>query len=435
MARWAVEEKDDAGRRTVVTVDLAQTDTIPAAIQPLLDAHGPVTGLVNNAGIVSSAPLAETPDADWQRVLTVNLTAPFILIRTLAPHMQQAGGGAIVNVASRNAYRSSTGKCGYDASKAGELADDGIRVNAVCPGVRGRRPIFSLGSEKPVHFRAARLHFPLRGTVHRLFIRPGPPRRRACLWAFEDSTILHCERRQKMMRWTLAIVMATAMAGLAQAQIVSLPVTQDTEVRKDRAGDNWNGGSRVRNWENLDAQGNGGAIVALVDFDLTGLSGDINSATLRLQSQGSYGGNSGSPRNNMVDARRLTMAWDATQATWNNASNGNGWTNNNGGLDDSVSENALHQVDAAAFNVPAMEDIDVTTSIQNALNGDPFEGFLIVLSPAEVSADRWVNFSSQESAGDQTPGVPAELEIDFVPEPTSLGLLACSALAFFRRRR
>lgn len=142
---WPLEETHDAGRRTVVGIDLARTDAIAAAAQPLLDAHGPVTGLVNNAGIVSSSPLAETPDADWQRVLAVNLTAPFVLIRTLAPHMKRAGGGAIVNVASRNAYRSSTGKCSYDASKAGllaltrtaagELAAENIRVNAVCPGV------------------------------------------------------------------------------------------------------------------------------------------------------------------------------------------------------------------------------------------------------------------------------------------------------------
>ena len=100
-----------------------------------------------------------------------------------------------------------------------------------------------------------------------------------------------------------------------------------------------------------------------------------------------------------------------------------------------AAENAPYQVGAAAYNAARIENIDVTTSIQNALNGDPFEGLLVVLSPAEVNADRWLLFSSQESASAQTPGVPAELVIDFVPEPTSLGLLACSALAFFRRRR
>ena len=140
---WSAPESE--GRLTVVEIDLALTDRIEGAIRPVLDEHGPVTGLVNNAGIVSSNAIVETADADWQRILAVNLSAPFVLIRALVPDMQRAGGGAIVNVASRNAYRSSTGKCGYDASKAGlmaltrtaagELASDHIRVNAVCPGV------------------------------------------------------------------------------------------------------------------------------------------------------------------------------------------------------------------------------------------------------------------------------------------------------------
>jgi NAD(P)-dependent dehydrogenase (short-subunit alcohol dehydrogenase family) len=143
---WSTEGSPRAGGRlTVVELDLALTDRIEGTIRPLLAEHGQITGLVNNAGIVTSDPLIETADADWQRILAINLTAPFVLIRTIAPNMQKAGGGAIVNVASRNAYRSSTGKCGYDASKAallaltrtaaGELAADHIRVNAVCPGV------------------------------------------------------------------------------------------------------------------------------------------------------------------------------------------------------------------------------------------------------------------------------------------------------------
>ena len=101
--------------------------------------------LVNNAGVWPGGLLTELPDETWDLALDVNLTAPFVLMRALAPAMAEAGGGAIVNVASRNAFRSSVKLSAYDASKAGlvaltrtaagELAGMNIRVNAVCPGV------------------------------------------------------------------------------------------------------------------------------------------------------------------------------------------------------------------------------------------------------------------------------------------------------------
>jgi meso-butanediol dehydrogenase/(S,S)-butanediol dehydrogenase/diacetyl reductase len=128
-----------------VGYDLMDISGIGGLAESLWEEYGPITWLVNNAGIVSSHRLAETTDEDWHRTLTINVTAPFALMRALTPRMERAGGGAIVNVASRNAFRSSVGKCAYDASKgavmaltrtaAGELAGAGIRVNAVCPGV------------------------------------------------------------------------------------------------------------------------------------------------------------------------------------------------------------------------------------------------------------------------------------------------------------
>jgi NAD(P)-dependent dehydrogenase (short-subunit alcohol dehydrogenase family) len=82
---------------------------------------------------------------DWNRVLAVNLTAPFLLCREAIPHLRQAGGGTIVNVASgQGLVPSAPGLSAYAASKGGlvtfskamalELAPD-IRVNAICPGV------------------------------------------------------------------------------------------------------------------------------------------------------------------------------------------------------------------------------------------------------------------------------------------------------------
>ena len=126
-------------------LDLTQTDQIKPLVDRLVDEHGPIRVLVNNAGVWPGGPITELSDATWQLVLAVNLTAPFAMIRAVAPHMAANGGGAIANVASRNAFRSSVNGAAYDASKAGivaltrtaagELAKDNIRVNAVAPGV------------------------------------------------------------------------------------------------------------------------------------------------------------------------------------------------------------------------------------------------------------------------------------------------------------
>ena len=141
----AVETIAETDTVIPVACDLSQKDTLPDLVGRLVSEYGPVTALVNNAGIFIREPFVEQSDRTWEQTQAVNLTAPFLLIRTLAPVMARAGGGAIVNVASRNAFRSSLGYAAYDSSKAGlvaltrtaagELAGDNIRVNAVCPGM------------------------------------------------------------------------------------------------------------------------------------------------------------------------------------------------------------------------------------------------------------------------------------------------------------
>ena len=108
------------------------------------DRFGRLDALVNNAGIAVFAPLLDTSDEDWSRILQVNLTGPFLCTKAAAPLMREHGGGAIVNITSISAVRASTLRSAYGTSKAGlahltkqlavELASLGIRVNAVAPG-------------------------------------------------------------------------------------------------------------------------------------------------------------------------------------------------------------------------------------------------------------------------------------------------------------
>jgi NAD(P)-dependent dehydrogenase (short-subunit alcohol dehydrogenase family) len=124
--------------------DVSDAKAVDAAMQALSARFGRLDALVNNAGVAVFAPLLETSDQDWDRVLAVNLTGPFLCTKAAAPLMREHGGGAIVNITSISAVRASTLRSAYGTSKAGlahltkqlavELASLGIRVNGVAPG-------------------------------------------------------------------------------------------------------------------------------------------------------------------------------------------------------------------------------------------------------------------------------------------------------------
>jgi NAD(P)-dependent dehydrogenase (short-subunit alcohol dehydrogenase family) len=120
--------------------DRADTDRMLGALREL----GRVDILVNNAGIAESAPLEKSDDALFDRIMEINATAPYRLIRALVPAMIAAGEGRVVNLASNagvSGYGYTSAYCaskhamvGYTRALAIDLARTGVTINAVCPG-------------------------------------------------------------------------------------------------------------------------------------------------------------------------------------------------------------------------------------------------------------------------------------------------------------
>lgn len=127
-----------------VPFDAADAGSVEAAAHRLTLEAGHLTALVNNAGIALSAPLHKTSLEEYQRIMAVNVTAPFLLMRELSGAMVKAGHGRIVNITSTAAKKGFRYTAAYCASKhallgltralAHELAPKGVTVNAVSPG-------------------------------------------------------------------------------------------------------------------------------------------------------------------------------------------------------------------------------------------------------------------------------------------------------------
>lgn len=125
--------------------DVADADMTRRAVDRLADTTGGLNGLVGAAGIDLLQPFAEMTPTAWRQVLSVNLDGPFNVTHAARPHLAKAGGGTIVHISSGAGLRPLPARTAYCSAKAGlvmfakalavDLADDNIRVNAICPGI------------------------------------------------------------------------------------------------------------------------------------------------------------------------------------------------------------------------------------------------------------------------------------------------------------
>jgi NAD(P)-dependent dehydrogenase (short-subunit alcohol dehydrogenase family) len=132
------------GRALAVEADVADAGQTASAIEQVRQALGPVTVLVNNAGIEEFTPFEAIDEAAWDRIMDVNLKAVYRITQQVVPDMEAAGWGRIVNLTALGAQIGAANMVHYTASKGGvtamtrslavELGPRGITVNAIAPG-------------------------------------------------------------------------------------------------------------------------------------------------------------------------------------------------------------------------------------------------------------------------------------------------------------
>ncbi|SJM47929.1 SDR family NAD(P)-dependent oxidoreductase [Gulosibacter sp. 10] len=189
-ANETVELIAEAGGSASASVgDISDGDVVAKLVDEAAS-RGRIGGLVNNAGVMDVfAGAGETDDATWERCLRVNLTAPFLLVRAVLPHLLEAGSGSIVNIASEAGIRGAAAGAAYTASKHGVVgltrntaytyAKRGVRSNAVLPGGVETNIMSSIDQTKIDQAGMAAI-----GPVHQTALRNAKPDELAALIVF-----------------------------------------------------------------------------------------------------------------------------------------------------------------------------------------------------------------------------------------------------------
>lgn len=161
------------GTATAFKLDVSNQESIESGAKAVLDRFGKVDILVNNAGITRDALMMSMKRSDWDLVIAINLTGPFLLTQALLRQMIKNRWGRIVNMASVVGRAGQAGQVNYAASKAGligmtrslarEVASRGITVNAVAPGYI-ETPMTAVLDEKVSAAMLANIPLARRGT-------------------------------------------------------------------------------------------------------------------------------------------------------------------------------------------------------------------------------------------------------------------------------
>ncbi len=134
----------DSENHPSIRLDVADEESVRQAITSIIDEHGRLDIVVNNAGIMFEAPIDEQDLAGWNKMLAINLTGPMLVSREAAPHLAAHGVGSIINIGSIEGDACNPNHAAYAATKAGvhgltrataiDLGPSGVRCNAIAPG-------------------------------------------------------------------------------------------------------------------------------------------------------------------------------------------------------------------------------------------------------------------------------------------------------------